>query len=108
MSVSKTEKMEEQQLFEKSLKRVSQSLDLEPFAQQEASWEALEAWLTERVAYLLDRETERLFQALYRIDVSEQLVHEIMSGTPSDIARNLARAIIEREKQKVITRAKYR
>ncbi len=62
--------------------------------------------LTRAVAYLIDKDFEKLMQILYRIDVSEIKVKQAF-GLEQDVAGEIASLIIERERQKVITRAKY-
>ncbi len=59
------------------------------------------------VQQLLDRDFERLLNALYRIDVAEHKVKEAMAAG-DDVALNIADLIIAREMQKVATREKYR
>jgi len=63
--------------------------------------------LARAVQYLIDKDFEKLMHILYRIDVSETKV-KIAFGLEQDVAQQIALLIIEREEQKVITRAKYR
>ena len=68
----------------------------------------LHEYLTRAISELLNSDFNRLLNALYRIDVSEKKVAEVISSeSPGDIAPRLATLIIERELQKVITRKKY-
>ena len=65
--------------------------------------------LSDRIRYLIDTNVEQLMQVLYRIDVNEQKVKEIIAVQPLDIAIELiAELIIERQLQKVSTRLKYK
>lgn len=69
----------------------------------------LENYLTKQVNYLLDHDFSRLLNALYRIDISESRTKELLQlSDADDISRNIARAIIEREMQKVKTRKQFR
>jgi len=69
----------------------------------------LEKLLEIRIKEMLDSDFEGLINAFYRIDLSEKKVKEILGfGRPATLAMQLARAVIEREKQKVITREQYR
>lgn len=69
----------------------------------------LVGYLTTAVRQLLDTDLNGLLNALYRIDVGEEKVKELLhTSTSEDIARNIAIAIIEREKQKVVTRQQFR
>ena len=63
--------------------------------------------LTRAIEYLIEKDFEKLMHILYRIDVSESKVKQVF-GLEQDVAKQIAMLIIEREKQKVITRAKYR
>ena len=64
--------------------------------------------LTQVVRYLLDHDFQRLLNALYRIDVSEQKVKEILSQAhPDQLAAELATEILKREQQKLYYRMKY-
>lgn len=60
------------------------------------------------ISYLLDRDMSRLLLALYRIDVSETKVKQVLAeAKPEEIADAITDLIIERELQKVETRIKY-
>jgi pheromone shutdown protein TraB len=60
------------------------------------------------VSYLLDNDMARLLQILYRIDVSERHVKEILTETnPDHISIELTSAIMDRMKQKLFFRMKY-
>lgn len=74
----------------------------------EAPFDALKTFLEKQIRYLLDKDFNRLLNAMYRIDISEQKVKEILQNTqPDQISSSLADAIIARERQKIITRLKY-
>ncbi len=61
-----------------------------------------------QIQYLIDHDFGRLINAMYRIDVQEMHVKEILEKSdPGKIAANLALRVIEREKSKVITRMRY-
>jgi len=69
----------------------------------------LERVLEIRIKEMLDVDFEGLINAFYRIDISEKKIQEILElSKPEEVALQLAKAVIEREKQKVITRAQYR
>jgi hypothetical protein len=66
-------------------------------------------FLTQQINYLLDHDFNRLLNALYRIDISENQTKEIIELTdPKEVAKNLAIAVIKREQQKVLTRQQFR
>lgn len=75
----------------------------------EIAFDWLEEYLTKEVNFLIDNDFNSLLNALYRIDISDAQTKELLhQSDTSQIARNIAIAIIDREKQKVITRAQYR
>ena len=74
----------------------------------EFSFDRLLAWLTQQVDYLIDHDFKHLVDALYRIDVAESKVSEILNGDPTKISNNLAQAILERQMKKAETRMKYK
>ena len=63
--------------------------------------------LAKAIQHLIDTDFEKLMHILYRIDVNENKVKQAF-GLEKDVARELAILVIEREKQKVITRSKYK
>lgn len=64
--------------------------------------------LVQRIIELLTKNPERLMAILYRIDVSESIVHEIFStALPPDVPDLLADAILERQVQKVVSRGNH-
>lgn len=103
--------MDEVTLLRQSYQLVRKDFGLEDeieFEDGEKGFDRLENFLTKQVNYLLDHDLNRLLNALYRIDISEDKTKKLLqSSNQGEIGRNLARAIIEREKQKVITRQRY-
>ncbi|MBV6644372.1 MAG: hypothetical protein KI790_02925 [Cyclobacteriaceae bacterium] len=70
-------------------------------------------WLKQRLSLyireMLNKDFGRLIIIFYRLDIGEVNVRQILEqADPDQIPTLLAGAIIEREKQKVITREKYR
>jgi len=64
--------------------------------------------LTERVHGLMLRNSQKLMTALYILDVSERRYRDAMSGRDmASRAKALARVILERETEKIISRRKY-
>jgi hypothetical protein len=61
--------------------------------------------LTNRIAQMLDIETDLLFSTLYRLDVLEYKIKAVLAGnTGENIPAGLARLVIERQKEKMKTR----
>jgi hypothetical protein len=76
---------------------------------QIAALENLRIWLAKELEHFLNHDFNRLVNALYRMDISEQKAKSIFNGTnTSEISEKLADLIIEREYQKVITRERYK
>ena len=103
--------MDEVTLAKHSYQLVRKDFGLEEqmeFKETENGFDRLEEFLTKQVNYLLDHDLNKLLNALYRIDIPEHKAKELLHGSKQgQIARDLARAILEREKQKVITRQQY-
>jgi len=57
---------------------------------------------------MIQANPSRLFAILYRVDVSEQKVREIMHGSHSDSGILIAELVIERQLQKLASREEYR
>lgn len=73
------------------------------------SEELLLQWLTEKLEYLIANNFEGLLFILYRIDVSEARVREMISSTGgAHPARTIAELILERQKQKLYWRNKFK
>ena len=76
---------------------------------QELTFHRLLDWLTAEVQYLLNHNFGQLLNALYRIDLAESEVSQLLEkGDPDQMATNLANAILEREIKKAETRLKYK
>ena len=64
--------------------------------------------LTKAISQLMDRNLEKLLQVCYRVDLSEMKLKQILQESePDRVASDLARALWERQKQKVEIRRKY-
>ncbi len=71
-------------------------------------WDILLEALAERILGLLQNNPGRLFSALYVLDISERVSSEAMAAHKMpDQARALAKAILDRETQKIATRRRY-
>jgi septum formation inhibitor-activating ATPase MinD len=65
--------------------------------------------LSKEINRLLDHDLNHLMNILYRIDVSEKKVKDILStSSPNQIATHLSIEIVARMREKAILRAKYR
>ena len=72
---------------------------------EENAFDRLEEYLIGEINRLLDKDMGKLLNILYRIDIQESIVRQILhESPPGTIATHLAKAVIVREKQKVITR----
>lgn len=103
--------MDEVTLVRRSYQLIRKDLGLEEqleFEEGNNEFDRLENFLTTQVDYLLDHDLNKLLNALYRIDIPENKVKSLLQHSKQgEIGRNVAKAIIEREKQKVITRQQY-
>ena len=65
--------------------------------------------LAERVAYLMEYRLEFLMSSLYRLDVLEPHINEALSpGAELPPYIGIAKLIIERQKQRIFTKQKYK
>ena len=64
--------------------------------------------LAKAISQLMDRNLERLLQICYRIDLSENKLKQILhESEPDRVAMDLAKALWNRQKQKVEIRRRY-
>lgn len=73
------------------------------------SLDELKKYLTEKIMEMLDRDYNKLLNALYLIDINEKKLHDLFSGSNREfIPEALAELIIERQMEKIMWRKKYR
>ncbi len=68
-------------------------------------WTRMLQALTERVAYLMAHEYRRLVTAMYTLDVSEERFNAALGSL--NPAREIAKLILEREREKIVSRAAH-
>jgi len=72
---------------------------------EEERFQAFRKLLIERIEELAGKNMDKLMWLLYRVDVSERKLHEILKQTPPEnFASVIADMIIERQIQKIKTR----
>ena len=65
--------------------------------------------LTARVDYLIQTDFNKLVSILYRLDVSETKLSQMLKDFPgTDAAEIIARMIIERQREKIKSRATFK
>lgn len=66
--------------------------------------------VAERVAFLMDTNMELFFNHLYRMDVDEKKVHQVLYGSDSDepVSILLAHLIVDRQIKRLETKRKFR
>lgn len=70
--------------------------------------DALEALLAEKINDMINKDFNALVQLLYRIDVNEARLRLVLrDNQASDSGLLIARLIIERQWQKILTRRQY-
>lgn len=68
----------------------------------------LERWLEERISWMLDHETDLLFSTLYRLDVDEIKIKNVLHHAPAmPIAAGLAKLVLERQRDRHATKQNY-
>ncbi|PUZ26842.1 hypothetical protein GA0116948_102394 [Chitinophaga costaii] len=86
---------------------LKQSFELPP--PLELSWENLEALLARKLETLISEDFHQFIFLLYRIDVPEQAVRDILSDGSNNlnVYTQIAQLIIQRQVQKIITRERF-
>ena len=65
--------------------------------------------ISERVAWFLENDKDLLLSYLYRLDIDMKQIAEVLSRAGEEAAHiALGRLILERQKQRMATREKYR
>ena len=75
---------------------------------QEEKFKAFRDLLIRRIEELAEKDMDKLMWLLYRVDVNEKKLHEVLKKTsPADFSSVIADLIIERQKEKVESRKKF-
>ncbi len=94
-------------LIQETAQLLQKNFDL-PEVSKELSEEQLVNMLTPVIHQLLDRGFERLLQLCYRIDLGENKLRKILlESAPDQMAKELAAAIVARQKIKIEIRRRY-
>ncbi|MEL6636419.1 MAG: hypothetical protein AAFW73_22315 [Bacteroidota bacterium] len=65
--------------------------------------------VADQVAYLLEHRMETLFSLLYRLDVAESRIRSALApDAPAAANLAIARLIIDRQRQRILTKQQYR
>ncbi len=65
--------------------------------------------VAQRVRELMETNMELFFNHLYRMDIDERKVHQILnSGSDESVYISIAKIIIERQKKRLETKRKYK
>ncbi len=72
--------------------------------EEESDYQNLLAMIEKRVEELLEKDSGLLFSYIYRLDVSEQLVRQVMSDDNLDSVKSLSKLIIDRQMQRLHTK----
>jgi hypothetical protein len=65
------------------------------------------AWITQVLHQIMEKNRAQFLQYLYRVDISEKIVHPILKDWNESSYEELAKIILEREAQKVFLRARF-
>jgi hypothetical protein len=96
-----------QSLPEETFSLITQNFQL-PEIKEAFSEEKALATLTKAISQLMDRNLERLLQICYRVDLPENTLKRILhESEPEQVAADLAKALWDRQKQKVEMRRRY-
>ncbi|MBU3699271.1 MAG: hypothetical protein FGM33_04565 [Candidatus Kapabacteria bacterium] len=93
-------------IVQSAIERIETAFEMDPGLRR---GDELRSLLINRITELLTRNPEKLMAILYRIDVKENAVNEIMSKAfPTEVPIHLADLVIERQLAKARTRAEHR
>lgn len=96
-----------QSLPEETFSLITQNFQLPEIQEGFSEEKALEI-LTKAISQLMDRNLERLLQICYRVDLPENTLKRILhESEPERVAADLAKALWDRQKQKVEIRRRY-
>lgn len=96
-----------QSLPEETYTLITKDFQLPEIKEDFSEEKALEI-LTKAISLLMDRNLERLLQVCYRVDLAENKLKQILhESEPDQVAADLAKALWDRQKQKVEIRKKY-
>lgn len=101
---------ENESVIQETCNALAERWDIRPQDKEGAAtdYDLLLEVLTERVSYLMTYRNQKLMASLYVLDISERRYNDAMSAsTHADRAAALARAILERETEKIASRRKY-
>lgn len=93
--------MQQQQVIEGVNKDLAISLP------EQTSFEALQKMLALHINHLIKTNFEKLVSILYRMDVSEHKLRQMLQAGNNDAGKIIADAIIERQLQKIKSREQY-
>ena len=83
--------------------------DFSMTVQPEWSEEEVIRHLTDRISEMLTRQPDLLFSTLYRLDISELKIKKVMSDPGAvSVERGLAVLVLERQKQRLQSKRKYK
>lgn len=102
-----------EQIIQETIKLLSGDLemDLKCFpvvAEETEPWEQLRKLVAERVLYMMENDVEHFKYVLYRLDINEQKVKQVLAESPyGEAANGIADLILKREMEKAQTRQQY-
>lgn len=98
----------EKSLAEQTTELIARDFGLE-IGEEPLTEQALFDLVANEVAYMLEHRMETLFSLLYRLDVSEKKIRTALAPDAKEPANILlAKLIIDRQKQRIFTKRKYR
>lgn len=102
--------MDVPELEKESYALIQKDFDIDDtFISQDLKLENFLHVLESTIRSMLDRDFNGLLNIVYRIDLPESQLKQILEySKPDQISKELAIAIFERQKQKVISRNKYK
>lgn len=100
-------------ILHETIKLLAGDLEIEkqyfPVVTDEAEgWEQLRKLVAEKVLYLMESDVEQFKYVLYRLDINERKVKQVLAESPyGEAANGIAELILKREVEKAQTRQQY-
>lgn len=100
----------EQERLELTVKSIQKDFELDSSELESVDgWEELQKRVERIVSYMVDHNMGDFLNMLYIMDVSESKIRRALAETaPAETIKEISRIIIERELEKVESRANYR
>ena len=101
--------MEEPEILKAAGQLVAQNFEIELNEEETLDAQELFDMIADHVAWLIEHRIDYLLSTLYRLDVLEKDINQALSpAAPLPANIGLTKLILERQKQRILTKRKYK